>query len=99
MLCIFRCPEWLLIVVSLPDCQPLYEVRLQEMVSTAFDCQQIRSYKSTAMILFSRKQNDSSNILVTVDVKGADTRMRSSHPCLDVADVAIFTDPEGKRRV
>jgi hypothetical protein len=88
-----RCPDWCLVVVSLPSCQPLFEVRL-DTVTTSFDCQQIRSYKNTAMILFSRKHNDSSNILVTVDISGGDTKVRSCYPCSDVADVALFTDPE-----
>ncbi len=73
-LVVCRCPEWHLIVVSLPSCQPLYEVLLGE-VSTQFDCQQIRSYNHTAMIIFARKTNDASNILVTVDIAGAETKV------------------------
>jgi hypothetical protein len=42
-------------VVELPSCTALYEVNLSQ-VSTVFDCQQIRSYRLTAMILFARKQ-------------------------------------------
>ncbi len=92
-LVVCRCPEWHLIMVELPSCQPLFEVQLTE-VSIHFDCQQIRSYKHTAMILFTRKQNESSNVLVTVDVAGAETKVRSCYPCHDVSDVALFTDPE-----
>lgn len=88
-----RCPDWHLVVVDLPSCQPTFEVSLSQ-IATGYDCQQIRSYKQTAMILFSRKSNDSANILVTVDVNGKDTKVRSIHHCFDVADVALFTDPE-----
>ncbi len=73
-LVVCRCPDWHLIVVSLPTCTPLYEIQLSD-VSTQYECQQIRSYKHTAMIIFARKQNDASNILVTVDVAGADTKV------------------------
>eukprot|EP00095_Tigriopus_kingsejongensis_P000696 snap_masked-scaffold58_size443543-processed-gene-2.4 protein:Tk00696 transcript:snap_masked-scaffold58_size443543-processed-gene-2.4-mRNA-1 annotation:"probable e3 ubiquitin ligase complex scf subunit sconb-like" len=88
-----RCPNWHLVVVDLPSCNPTFEVDLPE-IQTTYDCQQIRSYKQTAMILFSRKGNDFANILVTVDVSGKDTKVRSIHHCMDVADVALFTDPE-----
>ena len=88
-----RCPDWTLVVVELPSCTPLYEIKLGDVANT-FDCQQIRSYKQMAIIMFSRKQNDASNILVTVDVAGKDTKVRSTYPCSDVADVAVFTDPE-----
>ena len=40
------------------------------------------------------KQNDTKNILVTVDVAGENTKVRSSYNCQDVGDVALFTDPE-----
>ncbi len=73
-LVVCRCPDWHLIVVALPSCRPLYEVQLME-VSTHYECQQIRSYKHTAMIIFARKQNDASNILVTVDIAGSETKV------------------------
>jgi len=88
-----RCPDWTLIVVELPSCNALYEVSLSQ-VDTIFDCHQIRSYRQTAMIMFARKQNDTKNILVTVDVAGENTKVRSSYNCQDVGDVALFTDPE-----
>ena len=88
-----RCPDWTLIVVELPSCNALYEVALSQ-VDTIFDCHQIRSYRQTAMIMFARKQNDTKNILVTVDVAGENTKVRSSYNCQDVGDVALFTDPE-----
>ena len=66
-----KCSDWTLIVVELPTCTTLYEVTLSQ-VSTIFDCHQIRSYKQTAMILFACKQNDTWNIIVTVDVVGGD---------------------------
>ena len=88
-----RCPDWTLIVVELPTCNALYEVALSQ-VDTIFDCHQIRSYRQTAMIMFARKQNDTKNILVTVDVAGENTKVRSSYNCQDVCDVALFTDPE-----
>ncbi len=89
----FRNPEWHLLVVDLPTCNPLYEVQLTD-VATLYDCQQIRSYRHTAMVLFTRKQNENSNVLVTVDVAGSATRIRSYYHCQDVSDVALFTDPE-----
>ena len=88
-----RCPDWTLIIVELPSCTALYEVALSQ-VDTIFDCHQIRSYRQTAMIMFARKQNDTKNILVTVDVAGEATKVRSSYNCQDVGDVALFTDPE-----
>jgi len=93
-LVVCRCPDWHLIVVSLPSCRPLFEMPLGADVGGQFECQQIRSYKHTAMIIFARKQNEAANILVTVDIAGADTKVRSCYSCADVADVALFTDPE-----
>ena len=87
-----RCPDWTLVVVELPSCKPVYEAKLSDDVSTSFDCQQIRSYKNTAMILFSRKQNEGSNILVTVDIAGADTKVRSCYPCAEVSPCVLMLD-------
>ena len=82
-----KCSDWTLIVMELPTCTTLYEVTLSQ-VSTIFDCHQIRSYKQTALILFACKQNDTWNIIVTVDVVGGITEVRSSYNCQDVGDVA-----------
>src|SRR5262249_28081828 len=97
LLQVCRCPDWSLVVVDLPHCKPLFECKL-DSVSSAFDCQQIRSYKQTAMVLFQRKANESANILVTVDISGAETRVRSCHTCNDVADVALFTGKGTRHR-
>lgn len=59
-----------------------------------FECQQIRSYRSTAIILFAHKSQESSNTLVTVDVNPEKIKLRSIFPCKDVVDVALFTEPE-----
>lgn len=69
-----RCPNWMIIVVELPSCRLLYEESLAH-ISNSFDCQQIRSYKQTAMILFARKHNENFNYLVTVDIDGKDTKV------------------------
>lgn len=69
-----RCPNWMIIVVELPSCRLLYEESLAH-ISNQFDCQQIRSYKQTAMILFARKHNENYNYLVTVDINGKETKV------------------------
>jgi len=88
-----RCPEWRCVVVDLPDCQLLCNISLDE-VAGLYECQQIRSYRSTAIILFAHKSQESSNTLVTVDILEAEIKLRSIHPCKDVVDVALFTEPE-----
>ena len=50
-----------------------------------------RSYRSTAIILFAHKSQESSNTLVTVDVMPEQIKLRSIFPCKDVVDVALFT--------
>jgi len=73
-LVVCRCPSWTLVVVKLPSCKPVFEAELDE-ISTHFECQQIRSYKHTAMVIFARKHNDAANILVTVDVAEEETKV------------------------
>jgi hypothetical protein len=93
-LLVCRCPNWMLLVVSLPSCEPLYEVELSHVVMPSFECQLTRSYKHTAIVLFNKKGNVDTNALLTVDVHGCETTVRSCHPCEKVGDVALFTDPE-----
>jgi hypothetical protein len=88
-----RCPSWKCLVVDLPDCQLLCNINLDE-VGGLFECQQIRSYRSTAIILFAHKSQESSNTLVTVDVAPSKISLRSIYACDDVVDVALFTEPE-----
>jgi len=88
-----RCPLWRCIVVDLPHCGLLCNISLEE-VGGLYECQQIRSYRSTAIILFAHKSQESSNTLVTVDVMPEQIKLRSIFPCKDVVDVALFTEPE-----
>ena len=90
---IFRSPSWRCIVVDLPNCGLLSNISLDE-VGGLYECQQIRSYRSTAIILFAHKTQDSSSTLVTVDVLSEKIKLRSIFPCKDVVDVALFTEPE-----
>jgi len=88
-----RCPDWRCVVVDLPDCGLLCNISLEE-VGGLYECQQIRSYRSTAIILFAHKSQESSNTLVTVDILEDQIKLRSIYPCKDVVDVALFTEPE-----
>ena len=89
----YRCPSWRCLVVDLPHCGLLCNISLDE-VGGLFECQQIRSYRSTAIILFAHKSQEASNTLVTVDVTPNKISLRSIYPCEDVVDVALFTEPE-----
>ena len=86
----FRCPLWRCVVVDLPNCDLLCNIELDE-VGGLYECQQIRSYRSTSIILFAHKSQESSNTIVTVDVLPDEIKMRSVFPCKDVVDVALFT--------
>ena len=92
---VLKSPEWQCVIVDIPDCNLKYSVSFQE-VPDDFDCQQIRSYKSTAMILFAHKNKESENCLVTMDVshESSETRLRSVYRCKDTVDAALFIDPE-----
>ena len=79
--------------MDLPNCGLLSNISLDE-VGGLYECQQIRSYRSTAIILFAHKTQDSSSTLVTVDVLSEKIKLRSIFPCKDVVDVALFTEPE-----
>ena len=52
---VYKAPGWGVLVTSLPACEPLHHLEL-ECVSPLYECQQIRSYKSTAVILFTEKK-------------------------------------------
>ena len=51
----FNSWQKLVLVTSLPACEPLHHLEL-DCVSPLYECQQIRSYKSTAVILFTEKK-------------------------------------------
>jgi len=64
-------------------------------VSALYECQQIRSYKSTAVILFTEKKSEQVCTLVTMDIMGAaGTKVRSYYAANNVTDVALYTEPE-----
>ena len=52
---VYKAPRWGVLVTSLPACEPLHHLEL-DCVSPLYECQQIRSYKSTAVILFTEKK-------------------------------------------
>jgi len=88
-----RTPEWRAVLTSLPDCLPLVDINLT--LSNLYECQQIRSYKGTAVILFAKKNNDLEKVkLVTIDVGKDDAKVRSTYASRCVTDVALYTDPE-----
>jgi hypothetical protein len=94
-LVVCRCPRWTLLLFSLPGCVLQIEVDLSPMVTISFDCMLIRSYEMTAVILFAKKApNEKDCKLVTLDVDGCESTVRTCHQCENVADVALFTDPE-----
>jgi len=88
-----RTPDWRVVMTSLPDCVPLVEISLT--VSNLYECQQIRSYKGTAVILFAKKSKEEDKVkLVTIDVGDEDAKVRSTYSTDAVTDVALYTDPE-----
>ena len=52
---VYKAPKWLVLITSLPDCTPLQHLTLTG-VGHLYECQQIRSYKSTTVILFTEKK-------------------------------------------
>ena len=52
---VYKAPSWSVLVTSLPSCLPLHHLVL-DGVGPLYECQQIRSYKSTAVILFTEKK-------------------------------------------
>jgi len=88
-----RCPNWRCVVVDLPYCNLLCNISLED-IGGLYECQQIRSYRETAIILFAHKSQESSNTIATVDVLDNSIKLRSMYDCKDVVDVALFTDPE-----
>ena len=67
---VYRAPGWKVLITSLPDCNPLHQLKLDQ-VGSLYECQQIRSYKSTAVILFTEKKSEKECNLVTMDIAGA----------------------------
>ena len=53
----YRAPAWRVLTTALPSCTPLHQLELDQ-VGPLYECQQIRSYKSTAVILFTEKKSD-----------------------------------------
>ena len=52
---VYKAPRWGVLISDLPSCAPLHHLDL-EGVGPLYECQQIRSYKSTAVILFTEKK-------------------------------------------
>jgi len=92
-LVVCRAPHWMVAITSLPSCTPLSLVNLDQ-VSALYECQQIRSYKATAVILFTEKKSEQVCNLVTMDIQEAESRVRSYYAAQNVTDVALYTDPE-----
>jgi len=93
-LVVYRAPGWKVLITSLPDCNPLHQLKLDQ-VGSLYECQQIRSYKSTAVILFTEKKSEKECNLVTMDIAGAQgTRVRSYYKASSVTDIALYTEPE-----
>ena len=91
---VYRAPGWRVLTTALPSCSPLQHVTLDE-VGPLYECQQIRSYKSTAVILFTEKKAEQVCTLVTMDIASAEgTRVRSYYSASSVTDVALYTEPE-----
>jgi len=89
-----RAPDWRLLITSLPDCQLLTQIKLS--TSNLYECQQIRSHKDTALILFSKDSAAGGDdcCLVTVDVNLHGANVRSTYYTSSVTDVAVYTEPE-----
>ena len=69
---VYRAPGWRVLTTSLPTCTPLHHLELDK-VGPLYECQQIRSYKSTAVILFTEKKSEqvSCEYIVNLNVLAA----------------------------
>jgi len=93
-LVVCRAPAWQVVITSLPCCTPLTHIPLDQ-VSSLYECQQIRSYKSTAVVLFTEKKAEQVCTLVTMDICGSTgSKVRSYYSANNVTDVALYTEPE-----
>jgi len=92
-LVVCRAPGWQVVITSLPNCTPLTQISLDQ-VSALYECQQIRSYKSTAVVLFTEKKAEQVCNLVTMDIQEKDSKVRSYYSAQNVTDVALYTEPE-----
>jgi len=92
-LVVCRAPGWQVVITSLPNCTPLTQIALDQ-VSALYECQQIRSYKSTAVVLFTEKKAEQVCNLVTMDIQEKDSKVRSYYSAQNVTDVALYTEPE-----
>merc|ERR1712088_1301321 len=89
-----RAPGRQVVITSLPNCTPLTQIALDQ-VSALYECQQIRSYKSTAVILFTEKKMEQVCNLVTLDIcPNTGSKVRSYYSANSVTDVALYTEPE-----
>merc|ERR1712240_206067 len=84
-LVVCRAPGWQVVITSLPACEPLTQIALDQ-VSSLYECQQIRSYKSTAVILFTEKKAEQVCNLVTMDTQEKDSKVRSYYSAQNVTD-------------
>jgi len=92
-LVVCRAPGWQVVITSLPNCTPLTQIALDQ-VSALYECQQIRSYKSTAVVLFTEKKAEQVCNLVTMDIQEKESKVRSYYSAQNVTDVALYTEPE-----
>jgi len=92
-LVVCRAPGWQVVITSLPACEPLTQIALDQ-VSALYECQQIRSYKSTAVVLFTEKKAEQVCNLVTMDIQEKESKVRSYYSAQNVTDVALYTEPE-----
>jgi len=91
---VYKAPRWGVLVTSLPSCTPLHHLDL-DGVGPLYECQQIRSYKSTSVILFTEKKLEQVCTLVTMDIcPNTGSKVRSYYSANNVTDVAIYTEPE-----
>ena len=62
---VYKAPEWKVLVIQLPSCTPTHHLSLDQ-VGPMYECQ-LRSYMSTAVMLFTKKKSDVCT-LVTMDI-------------------------------
>lgn len=87
---VYKAPEWKVLLTQLPSCNPTHHLTLDE-------CQLIKSYKPTVIILFTEKKAEQVCTLVTMDIGAQDTdntHVTSYYSATSVTDVALYTEPE-----
>ena len=92
-LVVCRAPTWRVLVISIPTCTLLIQIILDQ-VPSLYECQQIRFYNSTAVILFKEEKEEMSCDLVTMDIQKKDSRVRSYFSTQNVTGIVLYADPE-----